>query len=123
MWTDADKDAPTAHQTTNAEIVQMVKNVGSATADSIGQDKENESDDNEVKVQEWVSSDKCIQMATDLIEACKQRNMPVPGSEAVILYISVPDIIYFNINFYLLNSVLFHCIFLEVPSFAIPFSQ
>ena len=45
----------------------------SATADIMGIDSENESDD-EVKVGERVSIDKCIQLTTELIEALEQRD-------------------------------------------------
>ena len=74
-WFDVDKDALTVHQMTDAEILEMVKNGGSATADITGKDSENESDGDEAKVQERVSIDKCIQMTTDLIEAYEQRSI------------------------------------------------
>ena len=60
---------------TDAEIVEMVKNGGNTPADTNGKDSENESDEDEAKIQERVSIDKCIQMTTDLIEAFEQRNL------------------------------------------------
>lgn len=74
-WLDVDKNAPTAHEMTDAEIVEMLKNGGSATADSTGKDSENESDDEEVKVKKRVSIDKCFQMTMDLIEVFEQRTI------------------------------------------------
>ena len=85
-WLEVDKDALTVHQMTDAEIVEMVKNGGSATADITGKDSENESDDDEVKNQERVSIDKCIQMTTDLIEAFKQCNI-FTEQEIMMLYL------------------------------------
>lgn len=79
-------DALTAHQMTDAEIVEMVKNEGSATVGSTGKDSENESDDDEVRVQERVPTDKCIQMTTDLIAAFEQRNI-LTEQEIITLYL------------------------------------
>ncbi|MPC65791.1 hypothetical protein E2C01_059927 [Portunus trituberculatus] len=70
----------------DSEIVQMGKNGGSATADSTDEDSEKESDDVEVKVEERVSIDQCIQMTTDLIEAFQQRDT-LTDQEIMTLYL------------------------------------
>lgn len=85
-WLDVDQDAPTVHQMTDAEIVEMVKNDGNTPADINGNDSENESDEDEAKIQERVSIDKCIQMTTDLIEAFEQRNL-FTEQEIMTLYL------------------------------------
>ena len=49
-WLDVDQDAPTVHQMTDAEIVEMVKNGGNIPADINGKDSENKSHEDEVKI-------------------------------------------------------------------------
>ena len=49
-WLDVDQDAPTVHQMTDAEIVEMVKNDENTPADINGKGSENESDEDEAIV-------------------------------------------------------------------------
>ena len=82
---------------TDAEIVEMVKNGGNTPADTNGKDSENESDEDEAKIQERVSIDKCIQMTTDLIEAFEQCNL-YTEQEMMTLYLWKDRLIKENLN-------------------------
>uniref|UniRef100_A0A8C3FKC6 HTH CENPB-type domain-containing protein n=1 Tax=Chrysemys picta bellii TaxID=8478 RepID=A0A8C3FKC6_CHRPI len=79
-WMEVNKDVPIVSQMTHEEIVQMVQQ---------GKNKDNEEasdgDEDDEDVTEKNSIDKCIQMATNLIEGLEQRHF-IYEQEIMSLY-------------------------------------
>uniref|UniRef100_UPI00398F7695 general transcription factor II-I-like isoform X2 n=1 Tax=Pristiophorus japonicus TaxID=55135 RepID=UPI00398F7695 len=74
-WMDVDKDAPIVNQLTDQEIMQMIKEklIKEKPQGENKDYKASDDEDDEGEVEERISIDTCIQLATDLIAGLEQR--------------------------------------------------